>query len=404
MRTPSSDIALYHWRGVNAKGHTVAGTQIAPTKDQLQQSLALQRIRATRISRADRLRRVRRQLSADQTAQFTRFLSTLLQAGLALNPALRLMQQTTSDVTLLVLIHRLIASIESGASLHQALAHSQMCDQWLIHIVKAAESIGQLDTLLAQQASHREQVQAQGQHMRTALTYPLFVLIIAVGATLGLLRWVVPTFEDVFASLNTELPWLTQQVLTLSRQLQSHGPIAFMVIMCMAGVWLWVYRRSSRLQQVCDDLMLSTPWLGGLIQRAQLARFCTTLHALTQASVQMDQALNIVAPLCSHRTFQRACQDVIAHMLRGQALSEAMQLHPRCFDPLCIQMCALGEESGTLAPMLHKLSLQYDQATQDQLKRLGLMMEPAIMSVLGLLCGGLIAALYLPIFQMGQLL
>jgi type IV pilus assembly protein PilC len=303
-----------------------------------------------------------------------------------------------------VLIHRLIQEVQAGASLHTALTNSHMCDEWLIHIVKAAESSGQLDRLLAQQADHREQIQAQQSQIRTALAYPLFVLVIALCASAGLLHWVVPTFEDVFSSFNTELPWLTRQVLGMSRWVQSHG-LATLVLLIFAALGMrTLYQRSPVLQKAFDRFTLRLPGCQSLIQRSQLARWCTTLHALTQAGVQMDQALSIVAPLCSNRTYQLACTDLIERMLRGQSLSNAMKHHPLCFDPLCIQMCALGEESGTLTTMLHKLATQYEQQMQHQVKRLGVLVEPAIMSVLGLLTGGLIAALYLPIFQMGQIL
>ena len=259
-----------------------------------------------------------------------------------------------------------------------------------------------LDTLLDRIAHHREKAEALRSSLRSALIYPTAVLVIAVVVMALLLSFVVPAFEGIFKSFNAELPALTRFVIGLSSGWQRHGwTLLLLVLLAIWALQQWA-KRSTTLQWRLHGWVLHLPIAGTLVRQACMARWTRTLATLFAAGITLTDALDAVKGVAGNLHYQAATESMHTQLMQGRSLAQALESTNGLFSPMVVQMCAIGEESGALDRMLDKTAEHYEREVAATVAKLSTLMEPFIMVVLGLLIGGLVVALYLPIFQLGQ--
>jgi type IV pilus assembly protein PilC len=397
----------FAWRGVNRQGEIQSGVLKADTSGEVNHELKQQRIRATHIQRQfdlpSRLQlKTEPRISARDITQFTRQLATLLHAGVPLLQAFDILGRGEGNAALKALIRELRSQVEGGVALNQALRQHAAFDALYCNLVAVGELAGMLDTMLERLANHLEKSEALRTTIRSALIYPSAVLVIAGIVLVLILVFVVPAFQNIFASFGAELPWLTQVVIALSEGLQHYG-LGVLALLCLAAWWLkrQVQQRTLWRRHV-HRVLLRLPIAGPLTRHACTARWTRTLATLFAAGVPLTEALDAVQGVTGHVLFQEATQTMQAQLIQGQALSRALEGTEGLFPPMVVQMCAIGEESGALDHMLEKTAEHYEREVDSTVARLSTLLEPFIMVVLGLLIGGLVMALYLPIFQLGQ--
>lgn len=397
----------YAWRGVDREGKVVTGNMTAISPEAVRNQLKQQRIRATRIQRQYEFPKwlklqTEARISTRDITQFTRQLATLLHAGVPLLQAIHLLERGESKATLQSILHDLHRDIEAGMALSQALQQHASFDALYCNLVAVGELTGMLDTMLERLANHLEKSEALRMSIRTALVYPTAVLSIAVSVTVLILLFVVPAFQNIFASFGAELPRLTRWVIALSEAIEDYGLLLLGV--GIASVWglKWQLNKRWHWRHHVHGWLLRTPIAGPLTRHACTARWTRTLATLFSAGVPLADALEAVQGVTRHLWFQVATQNIRQQLIQGHALSHALDSTEGLFPNMVVQMCAIGEESGALDHMLEKTAEHYEREVDSTVARLSTLLEPFIMVVLGLLIGGLVMALYLPIFQLGQ--
>lgn len=397
----------FAWRGKDRDGRALQGESQANNAAEVITQLEAQRIRPTRIARQydwpNWIRQsVSRKIHVQHLSSFTRQLATLLQAGIPLLQALTILQRSETHPGFQALLTDVHRQIEAGLSLHQAMRQHQVFDTLYCNLVAVGEVTGMLDTLLQRLALHLEKAATLRATVRSALLYPSIVLSLAFTVLVVILVFVVPAFENIFASFGAELPWLTRGVIGLSRWAQQDG-LYVLIAGLMAG---WIVQRHLRARPRwrlrIHSLWLQLPLAGPLTRHACTARWTRTLSTLFGAGIPLTEALELVEGVTGNLLFEAATRSMQAQILRGISLSHALDSNAGLFPSMVIQMCAIGEESGALDQMLSKTAEHFETEVDRTVARLSTLMEPFIMVVLGLLIGGLVMALYLPIFQLGQ--
>ena len=342
-------------------------------------------------------------LRARDRLVLTRQLATLLHAGLPLLQALKLFEQgQAGHPSLAQLAGTLRQQIEAGHPFHQVLRQHTDFPALYTDLVAVGEMAGMLDTLLERLADHLEKTEALQSRLRAALAYPLAVVVIATGVVGVILSWVVPAFETIFRSFNAELPAITRWVLACSRRLTEDG-VWLLALVGATGLGGWkAWQGSEAMKRWVDGVCLQSPLLGDLLRKACLVRWARALATLVGAGIPLVEAMDTVANVTGNRVDTQVTRTLREALTRGQSLTHALQHHPRLFSPLLIQMVQVGEESGTLEAMLAKAAVFHEREVDAGVTALSSLMEPALMVFLGLVIGGLVVAMYLPIFQLGQ--
>lgn len=397
----------FAWKGVNQQGDVVQGLQQAPTTHAAKQQLLQQRIRVRYIRRYRdgwQLFPHPHHLKPSDITAFARQLATLLHAGIALQQSLEVITRGQPNAATEALAHHLQLQIHAGSALHQALRQRMEFDAMFCNLVQVGEMMGALDTLLDRIATHREKTEALQAAIRSALVYPAIVLGVTCVVSGLLLSFVVPAFETVFASFEAELPAITRGLLSLSQQWQTHGwqAIGTMgLVMMVCRRWLF---RQARWQKWTHRMCLHLPVAGRVIRHACLARWTRTLATLLRAGIPITESLAATSGVTGNLHYALATQHLQGRLLHGQSLASALQHHIHLFQPMLIQMCAIGEASGTLDDMLERCADQYESKVNRLVSQLSVLVEPLLMLLLGAVIGGMVLALYLPMFQMGQVI
>ncbi len=397
----------YAWCGVDREGKVVTGNMSANSTDAVRDQLKQQRIRATRVWRQYELPswlklKTTPCISTRNVTQLTRQLATLLHAGVPLLQAIHLLERGENKASLKSMLRDLRSQIEGGTALSQALRAHDSFDALYCNLVAVGELAGMLDTMLERLANHLEKSEALRTSIRTALVYPTAVMGIAVSVTVLILLFVVPAFQTIFTSFGAELPWLTRWVIALSEAIEQYG-LLLLSIGIVSMWWLKLQLRKRWLwRHYVHGWLLRMPIAGSLTRHACTARWTRTLATLFSAGVPLTDALDAVQNVTGHLWFQIATQNIRQQLIQGQALSQALDSTDGLFPSMVVQMCAIGEESGALEHMLEKTADHYEREVDNTVARLSTLLEPFIMVVLGVLIGGLVMALYLPIFQLGQ--
>lgn len=333
----------------------------------------------------------------------TRQLATLVNADVPLLNALNLMSETAAPKSMRELLEQLVRDIRGGRSMNQALAkHPHLFDALYRHVVAAGESSGSLGLLLERLASQRERHEALQSQLRSALVYPMAVLVVAGAVVVVILVWVVPTFESVYTSFGGTLPSLTLGLLSISRATMHHWPLIGTGLLLILALGSRL-RHTAWVTRVWDRWSLHWPVVGELRRRASTARWTRTLSTMLDAGTPLNQALVSSAGTCGHHSFEQASLAMAQAVQEGQSLTTAMK-HSGLFAPVVLQLCAMGEASGQLSATLSRSASLEERALETQLQGLSSLIEPVIILVLGVIIGTTVLALYWPIFELGQVI
>lgn len=335
-------------------------------------------------------------------AVFARQFATMINSGLSLLRSLSILVEQTENKELARVLGEVRNDIETGSSLSAAMSkHQDAFPPLMVNMCKAGEIGGFLDAVLLQIANNYEaEVRLRGK-VKSAMTYPVVVLCIAVVAVIGMLLFIVPTFESLFDSLGGTLPFPTRVLVALSASLKIIiGPL---VVLALIGLFVWKkVKHDLRVRNVVDPLKLKLPVFGELFRKIALTRFSRNLGTMMKSGVPILQSLDIVADTTGNVVLARATRAVQESVRQGESLAAPLTEHP-VFPPMVVQMMAVGEETGALDTMLGKIAEFYDQEVEATTEQLMALMEPLMIVVLGSLVGGMVIALYLPIFQIFDL-
>jgi type IV pilus assembly protein PilC len=302
------------------------------------------------------------------------------------------------------LILAIKADVEGGSSLAEALAkHPIYFDDLFVNLVEAGEQAGALETLLDKVATYKEKTEAIKKKIKKALTYPAAVLVVAFVVTIILLIFVIPAFEDLFQGFGADLPAFTRVVIDLSQFVRDQG--WYLAIMAGAAVYAFLYfkKRSRPMRHFLDRTALRMPIIGPILQKASIARYARTLSTMFAAGVPLVEALESVAGATGNIVYEQGVLQMKDEVATGQRLQQAME-NTDLFPNMVIQMIAVGEESGSLDDMSAKVADFYEEDVDNAVDNLSSLLEPMIMAILGILVGGLVVAMYLPIFKMGSVI
>ena len=399
--------ALFVWEGKNKSGKTVKGMQNAPSEAVIRALLRRQGINPTTIKKQNNRASSRRKqkIRPVDIAIFSRQLATMIGAGVPLVQALDIVARGNDNFAMRELILSIRTSIEGGSSLSEALAaHPVQFDDLFVNLVGAGEKSGALETLLDKIATYKEKAEAIKAKVRKALTYPTVVTIVAFVVTGILLYFVVPQFEGLFGSFGADLPAFTRLVINLSEFVRTWWWAILGSIGAIATVLRYFNRTSPKFRRRRDQLLLRVPVIGKILHKAALARFTRTLSTMFAAGVPLVEAMESVAGATGNILFQEAVMTMREQVATGQQLHLSMQERMDLFPNMAIQMIAIGEESGSLDDMSAKVAEFYEAEVDNLVDNLSTLLEPMIMAILGVLVGGLVTAMYLPIFQMGNVI
>ncbi|WP_449429957.1 type II secretion system F family protein [Pseudomonas putida] len=401
--TPST--YLYDWHGIDAHGARVSGQTPGRSPAYVRAGLQRQGIQVASLRLAGGLlwRWPKAREKADP-AGFSRQLATLLKAGIPLLQAFEVMGRSGCSAGQAAVLQRLQQDVAAGLGLADALQRQPgWFDSLYCNLVRVGEQSGTLDRQLEQLAGMQELRQALHKKVRKAMIYPLLLLLTGLAVSAILLLQVIPRFQSLFAGFDAALPAFTQWVIDLSTGLARYGVwlLAGVVLLVLAGRQL--YRRHVPARLWISRQVLRLPVFGKLLGQAALARFARSLGTAYGCAVPLLDALGTVARACGGDLHQQAILRLRQGMANGLALNQAMAVEP-LFPPLLVQLTAIGESSGTLDQMLEKAASHYEEQVSQTLDQLTSLLEPAIVLILGLLVGGLVVAMYLPIFQLGSLI
>lgn len=404
----------FAWRGRDAQGQPVSGERFAAGAASLRWSLAEAGIEVDEVRPVRRgwrfaswlnFQRGRQRVSrARDHVLFMRQLATLLRAGVPLLQALGVTETSQTGSDLRLVIAQLQQRLKGGQALSVAMqAYPRHFDVLTCRMIAAGELSGALDVMCDRAASYQERMLNLRDKVRTALFYPAMVLLMALFLTLALLLFVIPGFARLYADAGALLPWPTRVVLAISDGLMAYGPWILALLLVVGGVLGQFGSRWPALRVAMDRLVLHVPVLGGLVTRAALARWAGTFAALFAAGIPLRQTLEAAGGATGHTTYTETIAALQADVTAGQTVSVALA-RARVFPPMVVQMAAVGEESGSLDSLMAKVADYYEQEVAETIARLSNLVEPVLMVVLGLLIGGVVIAMYLPVFRMGSVL
>ncbi|HEY3300055.1 MAG TPA: type II secretion system F family protein [Methylophilaceae bacterium] len=397
----STKEATFLWEGTDKKGKKVKGEIKAGGEAFVNATLRRQGINVTKIKKQSGFQAKGKVTDKDVTL-FTRQLATMMKAGVPLLQAFDIVGKGHHNPAVSRLLGDIKGDVETGSSLSQAFRKYPLhFDALFCNLVGAGEQAGILDSLLDRLATYKEKIQAIKSKIKSALFYPISIIVVAFIITAVIMIFVIPAFKELFSSFGADLPAPTLIVMAMSDFFVSYWWAIFGSI--FGGLWFFFYtwKRSEQMQYTMDRLMLKLPIFGELIRKATVARFSRTLSTMFAAGVPLVEALDSVAGASGNRVYYDATKKVQSEISTGTSLTVAMQ-NSGVFPNMVIQMVAIGEESGALDSMLSKVADFYEAEVDDAVEGLSSLMEPVIMVVLGVLIGGLVIAMYLPIFKMGQ--
>jgi type IV pilus assembly protein PilC len=326
----------------------------------------------------------------------------MLAAGIPLVQGLEIVGSGHDKPAAQKLILGIKSDIEAGSALHEALAKYPLYfDKLTTNLVEAGEHAGALESLLDKVATYKEKTEALKSKVKKALFYPTAVLVVAIIVTVILLIFVIPQFESLFKGFGADLPAFTQMVINLSRFVQAEGIFILMVVVGIGWTFFYFKKRSKKMREFLDRAALKMPVIGPILNKAAIARFARTLSTMFAAGVPLVEALESVAGATGNIVYENAVMRMRDEVATGQRLQRAMET-TELFPNMVVQMIAVGEESGSLDTMAGKVATFYEAEVDNAVDAMSSLLEPLIMVILGVLVGGLVIAMYLPIFKLGS--
>jgi type IV pilus assembly protein PilC len=392
----------FSWEAKDIKGARVKGKTVAANEAAVRANLRRQGLVPTRIRRQSALFRKTQKITTADISIFSRQLATMMAAGIPLVQAFDIVGSGHENPSMQKLILSIKGDVEGGATLAEALArHPVYFDELFVNLVNAGEQSGALETLLDKIATYKEKTEAIKAKIKKALTYPAAVVAVAIIVTTILLIYVIPQFESLFQGFGADLPTFTRMVVDLSLFVRTKGWIILLLTIAVVVAISQARKRSREFHRFQDRMMLKIPILGEILRKAAIARYARTLATMFAAGVPLVEALESVAGATGNIVFQHGVLQIREEVATGQRLQRAME-DTGLFPNMVIQMIAVGEESGSLDEMASKVADFYEAEVDDMVDNLSSLLEPMIMAILGVLVGGLVVAMYLPIFKLGS--
>jgi len=390
------------WEGKDKRGNKVRGKSLAANEASLRADLRRQGVAATRVKTQSNVFRTGGKVSNEDIAIFSRQLATMMSAGIPMVQAFEIIGNGHEKPAMQKLVLDIKSNIEGGSTLHESLAKFPLYfDDLFVNLVEAGEQAGALETLLDKIATYKEKTEALKKKIKKALFYPIAVLCVAVIVSIILLIFVIPQFEELFKGFGADLPAFTQMVVNLSRFVQHQGWWVAIIIFGSFYAFFHFHKRSKKMQLATDRIMLKFPIIGPILVKAAIARFARTLATMFAAGVPLVEAMQSVAGATGNIVYEEAVLRMKDEVATGQRLQRAME-NTGLFPNMVVQMIAVGEESGSLDTMSGKVAEFYEAEVDNAVDSMSSLLEPLIMAILGVLVGGMVIAMYLPIFKLGQ--
>ena len=387
------------WEGKDKRGHKVRGKALAANEQALRADLRRQGVAATRVK--TQTKRGGGKVQPQDIAVFARQLATMMSAGIPMVQAFEIIGNGHEKPSMQKLVLDVKSNIEGGSTLHESLAkHPLYFDDLFVNLVEAGEHAGALETLLDKIATYKEKTEALKKKIKKALFYPIAVLVVAIIVTVILLIFVIPQFESLFKGFGADLPAFTQMVVNCSKFMQHQGWIVGVVVAGAIYGFMYFHKRSRNMRRAIDRGALKFPIIGPILVKSAIARFARTLSTMFAAGVPLVEAMQSVAGATGNIVYEEGTLRMKDEVATGQRLQRAME-NTGLFPNMVVQMIAVGEESGSLDTMSGKVAEFYEAEVDNAVDSMSSLMEPMIMAVLGVLVGGMVIAMYLPIFKLG---
>ena len=395
----------FAWHGVNRKGKKVSGELSAESILALKNQLKKQGITTSRVKKKAKplFGGKDKKITAADICVITRQIATMLGAGVPLVQTIEMIGKGNSNGKIQKLLGDIGAKLSSGIPLSECLReHPRFFDELYCDLVASGEQSGALEGIYDRIATYKEKAESLKAKIKKAMTYPIAVLVVSAIVTSILLIFVVPTFQEIFESFGAELPAFTLFVINLSELMQSYWYLVLAGLFIFSFLFKQAHRNSQKFRDGVDAKILKLPIVGDILEKAAVARYARTLSTTFAAGVPLIDALESAAGASGNAVFRYAILEIRSEVSSGMQMNLAMR-NSNIFPDMVIQMVAIGEESGAVDDMLAKVANVYEEEVDNAVDNLTALLEPLIMSVLGIVIGGLIIAMYLPIFQIGKI-
>ncbi|QXW18849.1 type II secretion system F family protein [Comamonas aquatica] len=391
---------VFEWAGKDRQGKELRGEMRAAGEAQVQASLRRQGVFITKLKK--RNMRTGKRIKPKDIALFTRQMATMMKAGVPLLQSFDIVGRGNPNASVTKLLNDIRQDVETGTSLSVAFRrHPMYFDALYCNLIEAGEAAGILETLMDRLATYMEKTEAIKSKIKSALMYPTSVVIVAFIVVTVIMIFVIPAFKEVFTSFGADLPAPTLLVMAISEFFVEYWWLIFGVLGAGGYFFMQAWRRSPKMQQVMDRMLLKMPIFGTLIDKSCVARWTRTLSTMFAAGIPLVEALDSVGGASGNSVFKEATDRIQNEVSTGTSLNVAMS-NANVFPSMVLQMCAIGEESGSIDHMLSKAADFYEQEVDEMVAGLSSLMEPIIIVFLGGIIGGIVVAMYLPIFKLGQ--
>ena len=398
--TKSNKELVFEWEGKDRNGKQVRGELRALGENQVTAALRRQGIVASKVKK--RRTSGGKRIKPKDIAIFTRQLATMMKAGVPLLQAFDIVGRGNPNPNVTKLLNDIRSDVETGTSLSASFRkHPLYFNSLYCNLVEAGEAAGILEELLDRLAEYMEKTEGIKSKIKSALMYPISVIVVAFVVVAVIMIWVIPSFKQVFSSFGAELPAPTLMVMAMSEFFVEYWWLIFGLLFGGGYFFIQAWRRSEKVQAFMDRLMLKLPIFGTLVEKSVVARWTRTLSTMFAAGVPLVEALDSVGGAAGNLVYAKATDRIQQEVSTGTSLTTAMG-NVQLFPSMVLQMCAIGEESGSIDHMLGKAADFYEAEVDDMVAGLSSLMEPIIIVLLGTIIGGIVVSMYLPIFQLGQ--
>jgi type IV pilus assembly protein PilC len=389
----------YTWEGTDRNGRQLRGEVKAASETVVVTNLRRQGVKVVKIKR--QTFRGGRKVSEKDVTFFTRQLATMLKSGVPLLQSFDIVARGHSNARFSRLMMDIKGKVESGSSLSQAFrAHPDQFDSLYCNLVNAGETAGMLDAILERLATYKEKILAIKAKIKSALFYPMSVIVVAIVVVWVIMIFVIPAFKEVFSSFGADLPTPTLMVIAMSDFMVRYWWVAFLAVIGATVAFGMALKRSAAFRYTVDRLGLKIPVIGNILEKATIARWTRTLATMFAAGVPLVESLDAVAGAAGNAVYAAGTKRIQTEVSTGTSLTNAMT-NTGLFPNMVLQMTQIGEESGSLDGMLSKVADFFEREVDDAVATLSSLLEPIIIVFLGVVIGGLVVAMYLPIFKLG---
>jgi len=395
------ELKLFVWEGTDKRGVKMKGEQQSKNANFLRAELRKQGITPSvvKVKPKPLFGSAGKPVSPKDIAFFSRQMATMMKSGVPMVSSLEIIESGQKNIRMKKMVEQIRFDIEGGSSLYEAISkHPVQFDELYRNLVRAGEAAGVLETVLETVANYKENIEALKGKIKKALFYPAAVVAVAILVTSVILMFVIPEFERTFASFGTELPAFTQMIMGASRFMVSYWWMLLIVVIGGSLAFMSVYKRSPALQHSMDRMILKVPVIGQIMHNSSIARFARTTAVTFRAGVPLVEALETVAGATGNLVYEKAVLRMRDDVSVGYPMNMAMK-QTQLFPHMVVQMTAIGEEAGALDTMLFKVAEYFEQEVNNAVDALSSLLEPFIMVIIGVLVGGLVIGMYLPIFK-----